>query len=92
MKYLPCKIEMDDYFDAVMNVVEEYDDKTTYLMFNKNTDGNRTKITNVDGPYELMAVSYTHLVACILWGILARNYNYVSRRILTLTKTLCSNS
>ena len=45
---------MDDYFDVVMNVVEEYDDKITHLMLNKNTDGDRTKITNVDGLCELM--------------------------------------
>ena len=49
IKYLPCEIEMDDYFDdtvvndenlpdVVMNVVEEYDDRM-YLMLNKNTDG-----------------------------------------------------
>ena len=57
--------EIDDYFDDtfindknlpydVMSVVEEYDDKITYLMLTKNTDGDRTKITNVDRFYELM--------------------------------------
>ena len=55
---------MDDYFDdtvvndrllpdVAMDVVEEYADRT-YLMLNKNTDGDRTKITNVDVLYELM--------------------------------------
>ena len=54
MKYLPCEIEMDDYFDDVMNVVEEYDDKITDFMLSKNTDGDRTKSTNADWFYELM--------------------------------------
>ena len=64
MKYLPCKIEMDDYFDDtvvndkhlpndVIDIVEEYKDKITYLMLTKNTDGDWNKITNVDGFYEL---------------------------------------
>ena len=40
--------------DVVIDIVEEYDDKITYLMLNKNTDGDRTEITNVDGSYELI--------------------------------------
>ena len=65
---LPCEIEMDDYFDdtvvndenlpdVVMDIVEEYADRM-YLMLNNNTDGDRTKITNVDGLYELMGDKY----------------------------------
>ena len=37
-----------------MNVVEEYDDR----MLNKNTDGDRTEMTNVDRLYEII----------IMWG------------------------
>ena len=37
--------------------MEEYDDRT-YLMLNNNTDGDRTKITNVDGLYEIMGDKY----------------------------------
>ena len=55
---LHCEIDINDYFDVVRNVVEEYDDKITYLMLTKNTDGNRTKITNVDGLYEIMGDKY----------------------------------
>ncbi len=65
---LPCEIKIDDYFDDavvedkhlpydVMNIVKEYDDKT-YLILTKNTDGDRTKITNVDGLYEIMGDKY----------------------------------
>ena len=35
-----------------MSVVEEYDEKITDFILNKTTDGDRTKITNVDGFYE----------------------------------------
>ena len=37
----------------MIDIVEEYD-KIKYLMLTKNTDRDRTKITNVDGLYELM--------------------------------------
>ena len=50
---LPCEIEMDDYFDDavvddkhlpvdVIDIVEEYNDKITYLMLTKNTYGDWT--------------------------------------------------
>ena len=59
MKCLPAEIDIDDYFDdtfindnnlpdVVIDIVEEYNDKITYLMLNKNTDGDRTRITHVD--------------------------------------------
>ena len=64
MKCLPCEIDIDGYFDDtvvddrhlpcdVMDIVEEYD-KITYLMLTKNTDGDKTKNTKVDGFYELI--------------------------------------
>ncbi len=62
---LHCEIEIDEYVDktvvnhknlpdVVINVVEEYNEKITYLVLNKNTYGDRTEITNVDRFYELI--------------------------------------
>ena len=63
MKCLPCEIKIDDFDDTViddkhlpydvMNIVEEYDDRT-YLMLTKNTDGDWTKNTRVNGFCELI--------------------------------------
>ena len=73
-KYLPCEIKIDDTvvddrhlpYD-VMDIVEEYD-KITYLMLNKNSDGDRTKITNVDGLCELMVdKNVVNYCVCLLY-------------------------
>ena len=64
VKYLPVVVGVDDYFDdttvddehlpcIVMDIVDE-DDDITYLMLTKNTKRDWTKITNVDGFYELI--------------------------------------
>ena len=53
IQYLPCKIEMDNYFDDVIDIVE-YNEKITYLVLTRITDGDRTKSTNVDRFYELI--------------------------------------
>ena len=38
----------------VIDIVEEYNDKITYLMLTKNTYGDWTKSTKVDVLYEIM--------------------------------------
>ena len=68
IKYLPCEIDIDDYFDdtvvndknlpdVVMDIVEEYDDNED-PMLTKNTEGDWTKNTKVDGFYEIMGDKY----------------------------------
>ena len=74
---LHCKREIDGYFNNIFIndnnlpdvIVEEYNnDKITYMMLTKSTDGDWTKITNMDKVYEIIkgnnpikSVSYTHL-------------------------------
>ena len=66
IEYLPCEIGStanDDKVDDidyspydVTHIVDEYVD-ITYRMVTKNTDGDRTKNTNVEGLYELIVGS-----------------------------------
>ena len=68
MKYLPCEIKIDDYFDDTVvddkhlpyegiDIVNEYDD-INYMEITNNIKGDWTKITQVDGFYESMGDKY----------------------------------
>ena len=66
MQCLPCEIDTDDFDDTVVDnkhlpydvidIVKEYDDRT------KNTDGDKTKNTRVNGFYELLG----RIIWCII--------------------------
>ena len=67
MKYLPCKIEIDNYFedtcinnnnlpDVLMSIVNEYDEKINCCRMNKNTNGDWTKINDVDLVYDKIII------------------------------------
>ena len=49
IKYLHYETERDEYFDKTV-----INDKITYLMLTNNTDGDWTKITNIDKVYEII--------------------------------------
>ena len=73
IEYLPCEIgstanddkvgDIDYLPYEITDVVDEYND-ITYLMVTKNTDGDRTKNTNVDGLYELIMGSNLGNYSC----------------------------
>ena len=68
----------------VIDIVEEYDDRT-YLMLTKNTDGDNTKNTRVNGFYELIGennlVHYSYdkgkILICKGYYINSNNYRSV---------------
>ena len=64
-----------------MDIVEEYD-KITYLMLTKNTDGDRTKITKVDGSYELIGNNGVKEYADIINDNGHYNNNYNIKRVI----------
>ena len=58
MKYLPVKIESEDYFDdtCVNNNNLPYDEKITDPILNIITNGDWTEINNVDLVYDLSLI------------------------------------
>ena len=59
---IPCAVVDNDYIDdkyvpvrrISVLVVEEYDEKITDFILNKTTDGDQTKINDVDRLYDLI--------------------------------------